>query len=471
MKALVLENRKGSSTVLTENGSVVRVDGEYEVGRKLILKEKNEDRKGKVVNGFAKRIIAAAAAAVFFIASAGGFCYETAYACSYVSLDVNPSIEFSLNRMDKVLSVKPMNEDAEAIVDRLVKEDIKGKSLSVAISKTREVVKEMDLEGDDDDKTYLVDISSDSERRTKRLTREIESAFDDDADETEADKPQTKLVLVNSSVNDRNTAQSLGISTGRYTAMKQAREENGDDDIDEHVVGEYKSKAVREIVKDSGAKAVAKNTADNSAAAASTGEPKPAQPVVIQPAPAPEPPAQEIVPEEQPAPAPQPAPQEKKKPESGKKKKSDKKDEDKKEEENDASAGETGDASEGTTTDPGTGSTEAAGEDEGFASEDASAAGSTESGDPSAASTGDTAGEAASQDDQTVTDGSEGGSGATDTAASSGEGSGAESGDENEQTNDASEGSGATDESAVQDQSEVQTCESAEAANSGDTAE
>ncbi len=86
MKALVLENRKGSSTVLTENGSVVRVDGEYEVGRTLILKEKNEDRKGKVVNGFAKRIIAAAAAAVFFIASAGGFCYETAYALSLIHI-------------------------------------------------------------------------------------------------------------------------------------------------------------------------------------------------------------------------------------------------------------------------------------------------------------------------------------------------------------------------------------------------
>ena len=462
MKALVLENRAGSSTILLENGSVVKVDGEHEVGRTLILKEKKSGtcRKGRAVYSFAKRAIAAAAAAILFIAGiAGGFCFQTAYACSYVSLDVNPSIEFSLNRMDRVLSVKPMNDDAEPIVERLMQDGVKGKTLAVAISRTREAVKEMD--GDGDDKTYLVDISSDSEKRTRRLTREIETAFRDKEDE-DKDEPRTRLVLVSSSVNDRNAAQSLGISTGRYTAMKQASKEDDGGEISEEMVGEYKSKAVKEIVKDSEVKALARQTREDAAKDAPVKEEKPAPPEAP-PMPEPEPPAEEVRPEEQPEPAPQPAPDNRKS-DSKKKKKDDNKDEENKEDGKETPAAETGDASEADTGDAGAGSTVAAGEDEGFASDDSSQAGSTDGAeDPAAASTGDTAGEAGSGE-QGVTDGSQGGTGATDTAGDPGTGSGAEAGEQDEQTNDASAGSGATEDAGTQEQAASQTSDASAAA-------
>ena len=52
---------------------------------------------------------AAASAAVVLACSVGAYAYTVP--CSYVSLDVNPSLEFSLNRFDRVLSVSGVSKD------------------------------------------------------------------------------------------------------------------------------------------------------------------------------------------------------------------------------------------------------------------------------------------------------------------------------------------------------------------------
>ena len=50
---------------------------------------------------------------------------------SVVSLDVNPSIELQVNQKERVLSARPLNEDAQVILDGM---DLKGTSLNVAVN-------------------------------------------------------------------------------------------------------------------------------------------------------------------------------------------------------------------------------------------------------------------------------------------------------------------------------------------------
>lgn len=98
-----------------------------------------KSKKGKIISmnevkksSALPRILAIAAAFVFLIAgvvgisfSAGNKVYTT------VSLDVNPGIEITVNRNEKVLSVTPLNDEARIVVEGL---DFKGSSLDVAVN-------------------------------------------------------------------------------------------------------------------------------------------------------------------------------------------------------------------------------------------------------------------------------------------------------------------------------------------------
>ncbi len=305
MKAVVLEAKNGHSAVLLENGTIERVSGEYEVGRTVELREVAPKKRRGKLHSFpvAGRIAAAAAAAVIVVSGTGTMYYETAYACTFVSVDVNPSIEFSLNRRDQVIGVEPKNEDAEPIVAMLLENDVKGDTLVEAISKTKEAVKELDFGDYSIGETYLVDITSDSDARMAKLSREVEEAFREEIRLDGEETPQ--MVVVTSTVEDRKTAQSLGISTGRYSALKQAMSDKEQAEITTEDVDEYRNKTIKDIVKKTDNNIVAEK--DGIAlSAATTAVSKPAPAAVPQPEP--EPAVQVSEPEPEPEQAETPAP-------------------------------------------------------------------------------------------------------------------------------------------------------------------
>ncbi|MBQ3790069.1 MAG: hypothetical protein II800_03960 [Lachnospiraceae bacterium] len=303
MKAVVLEAKNGHSAVLLENGTIERVSGEYEVGRTVELREVAPKKRRGKLHSFpvAGRIAAAAAAAVIVVSGTGTMYYETAYACTFVSVDVNPSIEFSLNRRDQVIGVEPKNEDAEPIVAMLLENDVKGDTLVEAISKTKEAVKELDFGDYSIGETYLVDITSDSDARMAKLSREVEEAFREEIRLDGEETPQ--MVVVTSTVEDRKTAQSLGISTGRYSALKQAMSDKEQAEITTEDVDEYRNKTIKDIVKKTDNNIVAEK--DGIAlSAATTAVSKPAPAVAPQPEPEPEVQVSEPEPEHAETPAP-----------------------------------------------------------------------------------------------------------------------------------------------------------------------
>lgn len=66
---------------------------------------------------------------VLFTCGIGGFyIYQTPV--SYISIDVNPSVELALNRFDRVVTVATYNEDGTAVLENL---DLKNKSYTEAV--------------------------------------------------------------------------------------------------------------------------------------------------------------------------------------------------------------------------------------------------------------------------------------------------------------------------------------------------
>lgn len=77
----------------------------------------------------APRLALALASLVVCLCGLGGFGYLHA-PVSYISIDINPSIELTLNRMHRVVSARGWNEDGEAVVQQV---QVAGRTYTEAI--------------------------------------------------------------------------------------------------------------------------------------------------------------------------------------------------------------------------------------------------------------------------------------------------------------------------------------------------
>ena len=125
MKAIIVEIRENHAAALYDDGSIRQLKNKhYTVGQEIEF--------GTIAKITSKMIIhIASAAAVIILLSASAWAYYTPY--SYVSLDVNPSIEYTLNRFDRVLDYTAVNGDGEEILKNL---QLKNEDIEEAIKAT-----------------------------------------------------------------------------------------------------------------------------------------------------------------------------------------------------------------------------------------------------------------------------------------------------------------------------------------------
>lgn len=254
MKAVILEIKNGKAAVLLENGEFATVkDQNYHTGDTVSLTRSALRRQ---TPGFtARRFLrygSAAAAAMLLLGVGGVRWYTTSLACSYVSLDVNPSIEYVLNRQDQILSVTALNEDAKEIVESLSASGIKYLSLEDVLKKTLALLEENGYTDDAETSYVLINVSSDNEKRSDALKEEISSAFASISDSQES---TLSLTLSHSSVSEREKAKDLGISSGEYRQILEIEEneESGQSqDLTEETVRAYADWQVRDLLTASG---------------------------------------------------------------------------------------------------------------------------------------------------------------------------------------------------------------------------
>ena len=132
MKAVVVELHKDQAVVLSDSGCFDTIKNKnYEIGQVIIMKTQKNKIKKKVM------VLATTAALVML--SIGTWAYANPY--TYVSLDVNPSIEFTLNRFNRVIAVKAINDDGSEILEGLTK-GIRNNTINEAIVETVEKIKD-----------------------------------------------------------------------------------------------------------------------------------------------------------------------------------------------------------------------------------------------------------------------------------------------------------------------------------------
>ena len=227
MKAVVLETRDRGAAVLVNDGTVRIVRGVYNVGD--IIDYRLRPR-------FVQWIAAAAAMVVLVGGSAAMWIDRNYVTYAEVSLDVNPSIVYSLNKRDRVLDVRAVNDDAESIVTALEQEGVRFTPLSEAVEKTMGILDNQGYIDESTDDYVLINVSADDEDRQARLSDEVETAMT-------ATLEQNHTIEYRIDHSDRKTAKEAdeaGMSAGRYAAWQ--RDEAAFD------VKDYENKPVRELV-------------------------------------------------------------------------------------------------------------------------------------------------------------------------------------------------------------------------------
>ena len=128
MKAVVLEIRKDKAAVMTKDGQILKIRNKhYNIGQEL-----NITADVTFMRRFAPLAGTAAAALVFL--GSGAYAYAMPY--GVVSLDVNPSIEYTINRFDRVLSVTGINDDGRDILSEIDNKSILHKNIETAVEAT-----------------------------------------------------------------------------------------------------------------------------------------------------------------------------------------------------------------------------------------------------------------------------------------------------------------------------------------------
>jgi len=221
MKAVILEIRGKEAAILCEDGQVIKIKKkEYQVGDTIEFTPEMEIRDHQILSiAHVRQYGTAAAAAALILAATGTYSYNTAFACSYVSMDVNPSIEYALNRKNCVIDVKALNTDAESIVETLKNNGIRKQPLADVLEKTTDVLTEQGYFADGEDHYILIGVSSDREKDMEKLKNAAESAFSDG---------DIHMFFEETSIADYKKAKTLGISSGEYQKIKEIKEKDAE---------------------------------------------------------------------------------------------------------------------------------------------------------------------------------------------------------------------------------------------------
>lgn len=235
MKAVIVEIKDKYAAILSDDGCIKKIANQnYVIGQVIELKEEKTRPIGK-------RFLAVAISvtAVFALFTVSAWAYFTPY--YYVSLDVNPSIEYTVNRFDRVIGVEGANEDGEAVLESL---QLQNAPIEDAINDTiNQLATENYLNGTEQGGIVIAaycENEQDCKQLTERIQERARECLQEGGINAELECEAVGLERV-------NEAKTLGTTPGKLNLVEKLKESSTDSEsIDTE---EWLNKPVKEIMK------------------------------------------------------------------------------------------------------------------------------------------------------------------------------------------------------------------------------
>lgn len=206
MKAVIVDINGNDAVALRDDGRFEKIRNKnYTVGQELTL-------QAQTIR-FPKQAAIAASAAIVIATCGGMGTYTWSNPISYVSLDINPSIAYSLNEFNRVIAVDGMNDEGVAIVDA-IGDSLKNTDITTALTIT---VEQLSTEAyiDEENTNYMIiGVYSDKDSKANDLMTTV--------DEFTANSVDTcSITTVNVSKETKETADSYGITCGKMELINE----------------------------------------------------------------------------------------------------------------------------------------------------------------------------------------------------------------------------------------------------------
>lgn len=206
MKAVIVDVNENDAVALRDDGRFEKIKNKnYTIGQELTIQPQ--------VIRFPKQAAIAVSAAVVIAACGGMGSYTWSNPISYVSLDINPSIAYSLNEFNRVIAVDGMNDEGAAIVDA-IGSSLKNTDITTALTIT---VEQLSTEAylDAENTNYMIiGVYSDKDSKADALLSTV--------DEFTANSVDTcSITTVNVSKETKESADSYGITAGKMELINE----------------------------------------------------------------------------------------------------------------------------------------------------------------------------------------------------------------------------------------------------------
>jgi len=236
LKAVVVQLNNTKAAVLSDDGCITTIkNNNYEIGQVIQLKKSKTDMVKKLT-------VMAAAAAGFIFVSVGSWAYASPY--TYVSVDVNPSIEFIVNRFDRVIKVKAVNDDGEDVLSKLSLDTLKNQPIDDAITTTVDQISATGYFDGDTDGGIMITTSSEDAGKAEALAVNLQESVEQQTVQN-GDVVEVEAISVGK---DRvQEAQKLGVTPGKLNLVEQLQE--AADDPTDISIEEWLNKPVKDIMK------------------------------------------------------------------------------------------------------------------------------------------------------------------------------------------------------------------------------
>lgn len=234
MKGVIVEIRGDMAAILSDDGYIVKVKNKnYEIGQEVEINMKSN---------FKLKFVAIAAACFMLLFGGSALAYYTP--TKYVSLDVNPSIEYKLNMFNIVLSVKGVNDDGSEIVGEIDPGNLINKKVDEAIALTVEKIAEKGyLDIKDGEGGIEIAISSKNMEKAKELAQTLENVVN------KVCKENNREATVNAEAVGAERvakARELGVTPGKLNLVEKLIESSKDPGSVH--LNEWLNKPVKEIM-------------------------------------------------------------------------------------------------------------------------------------------------------------------------------------------------------------------------------
>lgn len=229
MKAVIVDLRDGQAAALCDDGRVVKLsDPGCSLGQ---IVEVHERKRRTPL--WARWASTAAAAALLLVGAGGGAAWAMPY--GVVSLDVNPSLEYTINRFDYVLKVEGVNEDGKELLSQMDTKQLLHHPIGEALEASVQQLEDGEwLGGESDD--ILISAGTKQPSHAEKLVHTLETGLG-------SRREGLEVHGVTVSEAEIDEAHREGMSAGRHRVLGELRESEGAD----FAFNEWADRPIRDI--------------------------------------------------------------------------------------------------------------------------------------------------------------------------------------------------------------------------------